>query len=96
MSNRRVVVTGLGVVSPVGSTVEKAWDNIKAGNSGINAISPELFDAENFSVRIAGNVKDFDATAYIKPKDQKKMDPFIHYGIGAGTDALQDLSLIHI
>lgn len=93
MSKRRVVVTGLGVVSPVGSTVEKAWGNITAGNSGINAISPELFDAESFSVRIAGNVKDFDATTYIKPKDQKKMDPFIHYGIGAGTDALKDSGL---
>ena len=93
MSKRRVVVTGLGIVSPVGSTVQKAWGNIKAGNSGINAISPELFDAESFSVRIAGNVDDFDASTYIKPKDQKKMDPFIHYGIGAGTDALKDSGL---
>ncbi len=93
MSKRRVVVTGLGIVSPVGSTLEKAWSNIKAGHSGINAISPELFDTENFSVRIAGNVKDFDATSYIKPKDQKKMDTFIHYGIGAGADALQDAGL---
>lgn len=93
MSKRRVVVTGLGIVSPVGSTLETAWGNIKAGKSGINAISPDLFDAENFSVRIAGNVKDFDASAYIKPKDQKKMDTFIHYGIGAGTDALKDSGL---
>ena len=93
MSRRRVVVTGLGVVSPVGSTVEKAWGNIKEGKSGINAISPDLFDASSFSVRIAGNVKDFDASAYIKPKDQKKMDTFIHYGIGAGSDALKDSGL---
>ncbi len=93
MSKRRVVVTGLGIVSPVGSTVEKAWGNIKAGNSGINSISPELFDAESFSVRIAGNVNDFDATPYIKPKDQKKMDTFIHYGIGAGADAIKDSGL---
>lgn len=93
MSKRRVVITGLGIVSPVGSTVDKAWNNIKEGNSGINAISPDLFDASAFSVRIAGNVKDFDVSAYIKPKDQKKMDTFIHYGIGAGADAIKDSGL---
>lgn len=90
MSKRRVVVTGLGIVSPVGSKINTAWDNIVAGKSGINRISPDLFDASEFSVQIAGNVTDFDANAYIKPKDQRKMDPFIHYGIGAGTDALVD------
>lgn len=90
MSKRRVVVTGLGIVSPVGSKINTAWDNIVAGKSGINRISPDLFDASEFSVQIAGNVTDFDANAYIKPKDQRKMDPFIHYGIGAGTDALID------
>lgn len=93
LSKRRVVVTGLGIVSPVGSKLEKAWNNIKAGNSGINLISPDLFDASNFSVKIAGNVKDFDAAEYIKPKDQKKMDTFIHYGIGAGSDAFNDSGL---
>lgn len=90
MSKRRVVVTGLGIVSPVGSTLESAWGNIKAGKSGINTISPELFDASEFSVRIAGNVKGFNVDNYIKPKDQKKMDTFIHYGIGAGVDAIRD------
>ena len=90
MSKRRVVITGLGIVSPVGSELEKAWNNIKEGNSGINMISPDLFDAEPFSVKIAGNVDDFDIDKYIKKKDQRKMDPFIHYGIGAGTDAIQD------
>ncbi len=90
MSKRRVVVTGLGIVSPVGSKIDKAWSNIVAGNSGINIISEELFDASNFSVKIAGNVKDFAIDDYIKRKDQKKMDPFIHYGIGAGTDAIKD------
>ncbi|MEZ5535809.1 MAG: beta-ketoacyl-ACP synthase II [Thiolinea sp.] len=93
MSRRRVVVTGLGIVSPVGSELETAWGNIKAGKSGINRISPDLFDASNFSVQIAGNVKDFDASKYIKPKDQKKMDTFIHYGIGAGADAISDAGL---
>ncbi|MEE9350623.1 MAG: beta-ketoacyl-ACP synthase II [Thiotrichaceae bacterium] len=90
MSKRRVVVTGLGIVSPVGSKIDKAWSNIKAGNSGINVISEDLFDTSDFSVKIAGNVDDFAIDDYIKRKDQKKMDPFIHYGIGAGTDALAD------
>ncbi|MCK5725269.1 MAG: beta-ketoacyl-ACP synthase II [Thiotrichaceae bacterium] len=90
MAKRRVVVTGLGIVSPVGSTIKKAWDNIIAGNSGINVISNDLFDTSDFTVKIAGNVKDFNVDDYIKRKDQKKMDGFIHYGIGAGTDALKD------
>ena len=94
MSKRRVVVTGLGIVSPVGSQIEKAWKNIIEGVSGINKISPDLFDATDFSVKIAGNVDDFNPTDYITPKDQKKMDPFIHYGIGAGTDALTDSGLV--
>ena len=93
MSKRRVVVTGLGIVSPVGSTLETAWGNIKAGKSGINTIGPEVFDASEFSVRIAGNVKGFKVDDYIKPKDQKKMDAFIHYGIGAGVDAIRDSGL---
>ena len=84
------MVTGLGIVSPVGSTIKKAWDNIIAGNSGINVISNDLFDTSDFTVKIAGNVKDFNVDDYIKRKDQKKMDGFIHYGIGAGTDALKD------
>lgn len=83
----------MGIVSPVGSQLETAWENIKAGKSGINAISPDLFDASAFSVRIAGNVKDFNASDYIKPKDQKKMDTFVHYGIGAGVDAIKDAGL---
>jgi 3-oxoacyl-[acyl-carrier-protein] synthase II len=86
-------VTGLGIVSPVGSKLEAAWDNIKAGRSGINRISPDLFDTSTFSVKIAGNVKGFNADDYIKPKDQKKMDKFIHYGIGAGVEAIRDSGL---
>ena len=93
MSKRRVVVTGLGIVSPVGSKLEKAWDNIKAGRSGIARINPDLFDSSGFSVQLAGNVKDFNADEYIKPKDQKKMDTFIHYGIGAGIEAIRDSGL---
>ena len=86
-------MTGLGIVSPVGSKLEKAWDNIKAGRSGIARINPDLFDSSGFSVQIAGNVKDFNADEYIKPKDQKKMDTFIHYGIGAGIEAIRDSGL---
>ncbi len=86
-------MTGLGIVSPVGSKLETAWNNIKAGRSGIARINPDLFDASAFSVQIAGNVKDFNADEYIKPKDQKKMDTFIHYGIGAGVEAIRDSGL---
>lgn len=91
MSKRRVVVTGLGIVCPVGSSIEKAWENVLAGRSGISKI--DSFDANAFSVRISGAVRDFNADAYIKPKDQKKMDPFIHYGIGAGVQAIDDAGL---
>jgi len=93
VSNRRVVVTGLGIVSPVGSKIDIAWKNIVEGKSGINAISEDLFDTSLFTVKIAGNVDDFKIDDYIKRKDQRKMDAFIHYGIGAGTDALADSGL---
>lgn len=85
---RRVVVTGLGMVSPVGNTVEDTWQNILAGKSGMAPISH--FDATGLSVRFAATVKDFDVSSYIKPKEAKKMDPFIHYGIAAGMQAIQD------
>lgn len=88
MSRRRVVVTGLGIVSPVGSTIEKAWGNITAGKSGISKI--DCFDASAFSVQIAGQTRDFVVDDYLTKKDQRKMDPFIHYGIGAGIQAVED------
>ncbi len=91
MSSRRVVVTGLGIVSPVGSTVDTAWQNICAGKSGISKI--DVFDASEFSVQISGAVQGFNADDYIPKKDQKKMDPFIHYGIGAGAQAIKDAGL---
>ncbi|MGV6857894.1 MAG: beta-ketoacyl-ACP synthase II [bacterium] len=91
MSKRRVVVTGLGVVSPVGSTLDTAWENITAGRSGIRSITD--YDVSAFPVRFAGTVQGFDANDYIKPKDQKKMDPFIHYGIGAAVQAIKDSGL---
>lgn len=91
MSKRRVVVTGLGIVSPVGNDVATAWANITAGKSGIGPITH--FDASTFPTRIAGEVRDFDPTQYVAAKDVKKMDPFIHYGIAASIEALADAGL---
>ena len=88
MSKRRVVVTGLGLLTPVGNNVEDSWKNIVAGKSGIAPIT--AFDASEFPVRISASVKDFDATQYITPKDMKKMDTFIHFGVAAGIQALED------
>ena len=90
-NTRRVVVTGLGIVSPVGSSIDKAWENIKNGVSGIRKISS--FDASGFSVQISGSVIDFNADDYITPKNQKKMDTFIHYGVGASVMAINDAGL---
>ncbi len=92
MSNkRRVVVTGLGMVSPVGLTVAESWESVLAGKSGIAPL--ELFDVSDFSVRFGGSVKGFDAKSYIPAKDLKKMDTFIHYGIAAGKQAIEDAGL---
>jgi 3-oxoacyl-[acyl-carrier-protein] synthase II len=91
MSKRRVVITGLGIVSPVGNDVAKAWKNIVEGKSGIGPITH--FDASTFPTRIAGEVRDFDPAQYVAPKDVKKMDPFIHYGIAASVQALADAGL---
>lgn len=91
MSRRRVVVTGLGCVSPVGNTVDQAWANLLAGTSGISQISK--FDASAFSCRIAGEVRDLDLDRYISPKDARAMDTFIHYGIVAAVQAVEDAGL---
>ena len=91
MSKRRVVVTGMGIVSPVGNDLATAWDNITAGRSGIGPLTN--FDASAFTTRIAGEVRNFDPSAWIAPKDVKKMDSFIHYGVAAGLMALQDAGL---
>ena len=88
MNKRRVVITGMGIVSPVGNDVATAWKNVVAGASGIGPITH--FDASAFPTRIAGEVKDFDPVQFIPPKDIKKMDIFIHYGVAAGTEALKD------
>ncbi|MFM6986645.1 MAG: beta-ketoacyl-ACP synthase II, partial [Hydrogenophaga sp.] len=91
MSRRRVVVTGLGCVSPVGNTVQQAWANILAGQSGIGLITK--FDAANFACKIAGEVKDFDLESYISAKEARTMDTFIHYGIAAAHQAVVDAGL---
>ncbi|HTB67151.1 MAG TPA: beta-ketoacyl-ACP synthase II [Steroidobacteraceae bacterium] len=88
MSKRRVVVTGMGVVSPVGSTVPTAWDAILNGRSGIGPIT--RFDVSAFPVRIGGQVRDFDLAAYISPKEARRMDDFMHYGVAAGIQAMVD------
>jgi 3-oxoacyl-[acyl-carrier-protein] synthase II len=85
------VVTGMGIVSPVGSRLDTAWDNVLNGRSGISRI--EHFDASNLPTQIAGLVKDFEANDYLAPKDQRKNDPFIHYGIAVCFDALKDAGL---
>jgi len=91
VSQRRVVVTGLGMVSPVGLDVAESWTNILAGRSGIRPLTG--FDVSGFSTRFGGAVPDFDVGRYLPPKEAKKMDPFVHYGLAAATEALRDSGL---
>jgi len=91
LARRRVVITGLGVVSPVGNTVEQAWQNVLAGRSGIDRIT--RFDVSSFPVQFAGEVRDFDITQYLPAKDARRMDLFIHYGMAAGIQAIKDAGL---
>jgi 3-oxoacyl-[acyl-carrier-protein] synthase II len=91
MSNRRVVVTGLGLVTPLGNDVSTTWEAILAGKSGIRPITH--FDISEFSVRFGGTIVDFDITEYISQKDARKMDPFIHFGMAAGIQAIRDSGL---
>jgi 3-oxoacyl-[acyl-carrier-protein] synthase II len=91
MSQRRVVVTGMGIVSPVGNTLASAWDNIRNGRSGIGRITH--FDPSAYTAQIAGEVRDFDVKSIVPPKDAKKMDTFIHYGLAASFQALDDSGL---
>ena len=91
MARRRVVITGLGLISPVGNTVEEGWQNILAGRSGIGLVTK--FDTSTFPVRIAGEVRNFDITSYISAKDARRMDTFIHFGLAAGIQAVRDAGL---
>ena len=91
MSKRRVVVTGLGILSPVGNDLDSSWEGIVNGRSGIGPITH--FDASAFPTRIAGEVKNFDPSVWIAAKDIKKMDPFVHYGVAASMMAIQNAGL---
>ena len=91
MSKRRVVVTGLGAVTPVGLTVPETWKNIVSGKSGIRPITS--FDVSAFPVRFGGSVENFDITEYVSKKEARKMDTFIHYGVAAGAQAIRDAGL---
>ncbi len=91
MSKRRVVVTGLGTVCPVGNTVQEAWSNIVAGKSGITRIS--RFEPGSFASQIAGEVKGFDVTKVLSPKEARRFDAFIHYGMAAAIEAIGDAGL---
>jgi 3-oxoacyl-[acyl-carrier-protein] synthase II len=88
VSKRRVVVTGLGLISPTGNTVAEGWKNVRDGVSGITRV--DAFDASAFSTRIAGIIRNFDVTQYLEPKEARKCDTFIHYGIAAAADAIKD------
>jgi len=91
LSRRRVVITGLGIISPVGNSVAEAWANILAGNSGITKISH--FDASRLTCRIAGEVKGFDLAQYLERKEARHMDTFIHFGMAAGIQAIRDCGI---
>jgi 3-oxoacyl-[acyl-carrier-protein] synthase II len=91
LARRRVVVTGLGIVSPVGTGVTEAWSTIVAGKSGISRIT--RFDASAFSSQIAGEVRGFDIAAYLSPKEARRMDTFIHYGMAAAIQAVKDAGI---
>jgi len=91
LSRRRVVVTGVGAVCPVGNSATEAWSNILAGKSGISRIT--RFDASAYSSQIAGEVKNFDVTQYLSPKEARRVDTFIHYGLVAGIEAIADAGI---
>ena len=91
MAKRRVVISGLGIVSPVGTGITQAWQNIIDGKSGITRIT--RFDASLFTSQIAGEVQGFDVNQYISAKDARRMDLFIHYGLAAGIEAIKDAGI---
>ena len=91
MPRRRVVVTGLGIVSPVGIGIETSWSSILAGRSGIGPVT--RFDASGFPVRIAGEVRDFDVSKWLSAKEARRYDTFVHYGLVAAMDAIRDAGL---
>jgi 3-oxoacyl-[acyl-carrier-protein] synthase II len=91
VSKRRVVVTGLGLISPVGNTVAEGWSHVRDGVSGITPI--DQYDVSAFSTRFAGTIRNFDVSQYLEPKEARKCDPFMHYGIAASVQAIKDAGL---
>ena len=91
MNGRRIAVTGLGLLTPVGNDVASSWEAIRNGKSGIKPIT--RFDVSEFTTRFGGSLQDFDRDSYIAPKEARRMDEFMHYGISAGVQALQDSGL---
>ena len=91
MTRRRVVVTGLGAVTPAGNDVSQTWSNIVAGRSGIQAL--DAFDVSGYSSRIGGAIRGLDLSSYLTPRDARRMDPFIHYGLVASIQAIEDAGL---
>ncbi len=94
MAKRRVVITGLGMLSPLGNDVASSWDGIKAGRSGISAI--DRFDATAYSTRIGGAVRNLDLEQYLSVKDARKTDAFIHYGLVAAQQAVEHMPRAHL
>ena len=92
MSKRRVVVTGLGLVSPVGNTVPEAWDSIRNGRSGVGPITE--FDVSQLATRIAGEIRGFDITEFLSPKEARRFDRFVHYGLAAAQEAMADAGIL--
>ena len=90
-NKRRVVVTGLGMVKPLGNTVDESWKNILAGKSGIAPLTH--FDVSDYAVRFGGSIRDLDLSPYLSPKEARKMDTFMHYGMAAGIQAFEDSNL---
>ena len=88
MSKRRIVITGMGIISPTGNTVSESWDNVSSGISGITPLI--AFNTETFSSKIAGSIKNLDLGKYLDPKEARRSDPFIHYGIASAKDAIAD------
>ena len=91
MKNRRVVITGMGIVSPVGNQLDEAWKNVCEGNSGIGVVDD--FDISSYATQIAGTVKGFDPTEYLEAREVRRTDPFIHYGVAASVDAIRHSGL---
>lgn len=91
MSSRRIAVTGLGLIAPTGNSVASSWQNVRDGVSGITVV--DSFDTTGFATTIAGVIRDFDITQYMSPKDSRKVDKFMHYGIAACTEAFEDSGL---